>query len=54
MIHPDARRFMAERAGSRTLEEIDASHSVAVSHPRAVVDLIPVAIGQTTAVGISA
>src|SRR5712691_952516 len=30
MIHPDAQRFMA---GARTIEEIDASHSVAVSHP---------------------
>ena len=54
MIHPDAQRFHGRARGiAHALEEIDASHSVAVSHRRAVVDLIPGAIGQTTAVGIA-
>ena len=48
MIHPDAQRFMAQRAGARTVEEIDASHSVAVSHPAAVADLIQVAVNAAT------
>jgi pimeloyl-ACP methyl ester carboxylesterase len=38
-IHPDAQRFMAQRAGSTTVE-IDGSHAVAVSQPVAVADLI--------------
>jgi pimeloyl-ACP methyl ester carboxylesterase len=43
-IHPDQERFYAQRAGSITIE-IDASHSVAVSQPEAVADLIRTAIG---------
>ena len=43
-IHPDQERFYAERAGSITIE-IDASHSVAVSQPTAIADLIRTAIG---------
>jgi pimeloyl-ACP methyl ester carboxylesterase len=31
-IHPDAQRFMAQRAGADTIE-VDASHAVAVSRP---------------------
>jgi pimeloyl-ACP methyl ester carboxylesterase len=48
MIHPDAQRFMAQRAGARTIEEIDASHSVAVSHPAAVANLIQVAVNAAS------
>jgi pimeloyl-ACP methyl ester carboxylesterase len=54
MIHPDAQRFMAQRAGARTIEEIDASHSVAVSHPAAVADLIQVAVNAASAAALSA
>lgn len=38
-IHPEAQRFMAERAGG-TVVEVEGSHSVAVSRPDAVADLI--------------
>jgi pimeloyl-ACP methyl ester carboxylesterase len=51
MIHPDAQRFMSGRAGSKTIEEVAASHSVAYSQPAAVADLIEVAVKETTAVG---
>jgi pimeloyl-ACP methyl ester carboxylesterase len=54
MIHPDAQRFMAQRAGARTIEEIDASHSVAVSHPAAVADLIQVAVNAANAAALTA
>ena len=47
-IHPDAQRHMARRAGARTVE-VDASHSVAISQPRAVADLIHRAVGAETA-----
>ena len=47
MIHPEAQRFMAQRAGARVIEEVDASHSVAVSRPAAVADLIEVAVAAT-------
>ena len=46
-IPADAARFMAARAGSTTVE-IDASHAVAVSQPRAVADLIDTAARATT------
>jgi pimeloyl-ACP methyl ester carboxylesterase len=46
-IPADAARFMADRAGSTTVE-IDASHAVAVSQPRAVADLIDTAARATT------
>ena len=39
MIPPRAQRLMAERAGS-TVAEAAASHSIYVSQPRAVADLI--------------
>ncbi len=39
VIHPDAQRFMAERADARTLE-VDASHAVATSQPALVADQI--------------
>jgi pimeloyl-ACP methyl ester carboxylesterase len=54
MIHPDAQRFMAQRAGARAIEEIDASHSVAVSHPTAVADLIEVAVDAATPAALNA
>lgn len=38
-IHPDAERFMAQRAGGTTIE-VEGSHSVAVSQPEAVADFI--------------
>ena len=38
-IDPAAERSMAERAGSHTIE-VDASHAIALSQPRAVADLI--------------
>ena len=49
MIHPDAQRFMAQRAGALTIEEIDASHSVAVSHPAVVANLVEVAVNAAGA-----
>jgi pimeloyl-ACP methyl ester carboxylesterase len=45
-IPADSMRFMAERAGSRTVE-IDASHAVTVSQPRAVAELIDEAARAT-------
>ncbi|HSK90831.1 MAG TPA: alpha/beta hydrolase [Euzebyales bacterium] len=45
-IPPDSMRFMAERAGSTTVE-IDASHAVTVSQPGAVADLIDTAARAT-------
>jgi pimeloyl-ACP methyl ester carboxylesterase len=44
MIPPDAERFMAERAGAHTIVEVEASHSIAVSQPAAVADLIRSAV----------
>jgi pimeloyl-ACP methyl ester carboxylesterase len=46
-VPADSMRFMAERAGSRTVE-IDASHAVTVSQPEAVARLIDEA-ARTTA-----
>jgi pimeloyl-ACP methyl ester carboxylesterase len=46
-IPADSMRFMAERAGSTTVE-IDASHAVTVSQPDAVADLIDEAARATT------
>jgi pimeloyl-ACP methyl ester carboxylesterase len=54
MIHPEAQRFMAPRAGARTIEEIDASHWVAVSRPAAVADLIEVAVAATMPAALNA
>jgi pimeloyl-ACP methyl ester carboxylesterase len=48
MIHPDAERAMAARAGATTVE-VDASHAVALSQPRAVADVIRSAIAASTA-----
>ncbi|PWR09810.1 alpha/beta hydrolase [Micromonospora acroterricola] len=46
-IPPDLQRFMAQRAGSTTIE-IDASHAVAVSQPGPVADFIDSAARATT------
>jgi pimeloyl-ACP methyl ester carboxylesterase len=46
-IPPDSMRYMAERAGSTTIE-IDASHAVTVSQPGAVAELIDAAARATT------
>jgi pimeloyl-ACP methyl ester carboxylesterase len=48
-IHPDAERHMARRAGAETIE-VDASHSIALSQPDAVADLIQTAVHRTSAV----
>ena len=39
ILHPEAQRFMARRAGSH-ISEIDASHSVVISRPDVVSELI--------------
>ncbi|MEU7458293.1 alpha/beta fold hydrolase [Streptosporangium roseum] len=46
-IPADSMRYMAERAGSTTVE-IDASHAVTVSQPGRVADLIDAAARSTT------
>ncbi len=45
MIPPPAQRAMADRAGA-TVSEVSASHSVYVSQPQAVADLIKQAATQ--------
>jgi pimeloyl-ACP methyl ester carboxylesterase len=42
-IPPDAERHMAVRAGAQPIE-VDASHSIALSQPKAVADLIRTAV----------
>jgi pimeloyl-ACP methyl ester carboxylesterase len=50
-IHPDAERHMAHRAGAETIE-VEASHSIALSQPKAVADLIRTAVkAVSTATG---
>ena len=39
-INPDLERWYAKRAGSHTVEVVGASHSVYVSHPKQVADVI--------------
>jgi len=39
-INPDLERWYARRAKSHTVEVAGASHSVYISHPREVTDLI--------------
>src|SRR3954466_7390621 len=46
-IHPDAERHMAQRAGAETIE-VDASHSIALSQPEAVANLIQTAVDRTS------
>jgi pimeloyl-ACP methyl ester carboxylesterase len=45
-IHPDGQRTMAARANATTIE-VDASHAVAVSQPKAVADFIASAVEAT-------
>jgi pimeloyl-ACP methyl ester carboxylesterase len=39
VLHPEAQRFMAHRAGAQTIE-VDASHAIALTQPPAMADLI--------------
>jgi pimeloyl-ACP methyl ester carboxylesterase len=48
-IPPDAERHMASRMGAQTIE-VEASHSIALSQPKAVADLIRSAVEVTSAV----
>jgi pimeloyl-ACP methyl ester carboxylesterase len=48
-IPPEAERHMARRMGAETIE-VDASHSIALSRPDAVADLIQTAVERTSAV----
>ena len=48
-IPPDAERFMAERVGADTIE-VDASHSIALSQPGPVAEVIRTAVNATSAV----
>jgi pimeloyl-ACP methyl ester carboxylesterase len=43
-IHPDQERFYANRMGATTIE-VDASHSIMVSQPDAIAELIRSAVG---------
>ncbi len=52
-IPPDAERHMASRAGAQTIE-VDASHSIALSQPTAVAELIRTAVQATSAVSSAA
>ena len=51
-IPPDAERHMAKRTGAQTIE-VDASHSIALSQPKAVADLIRTAVDATSAVAVA-
>ena len=51
-IPPDAERFMAQRAGAQPIE-VDASHSIALSQPTAVADLIRTAVEATSAAPVA-
>ncbi len=47
-IPPDGERHMAKRAGAQIIE-VDASHSIALSQPAAVAELIRTAVVATSA-----
>jgi pimeloyl-ACP methyl ester carboxylesterase len=47
-INPDLERWYARRAGSHTIEVAGASHSVYVSHPKEVADVIESAAGSVS------
>lgn len=51
-IHPDAERHMARRAGAETIE-VEASHSIALSQPKAVAELIQTAVNATSAATVA-
>jgi pimeloyl-ACP methyl ester carboxylesterase len=44
-IHPDQQRFYANRMGATTIE-VDGSHSIAMSQPAKIADLIRAALGS--------
>ncbi|HEX6354857.1 alpha/beta hydrolase [Actinophytocola sp.] len=46
LVHPDAQRFMARRAGAHTVE-VQATHACPTSHPTEVADLIRTAMRAT-------
>ena len=52
-IPPDGERFMASRAGAQTIE-VDASHSIALSQPKAVADLIRTAVAAVSTEAVTA
>jgi pimeloyl-ACP methyl ester carboxylesterase len=52
-IHPDAERHMARRAGADTVE-VEASHSIALSQPKAVADLVRTAVNSLSTVHATA
>ena len=52
-IPPDAERHMAARAGAQTIE-VDASHSIALSQPAAVADLIRTAVAAVSSETVTA
>jgi pimeloyl-ACP methyl ester carboxylesterase len=52
-IPPDAERHMAARAGAQTVE-LDASHSIALSQPMAVADVIRTAVGALSTEPVAA
>ena len=45
-INPDVERFGYERAGLRSVVEVDSSHLVMLTHPEAVVEVITAAIAE--------
>jgi pimeloyl-ACP methyl ester carboxylesterase len=51
IINPDLERFYAARAGSRTIEVAGASHSVFISHPQEVADVIERASRARSVIG---
>ena len=51
-IPPEAERFMAQRAGAQPIE-VNASHSIALSQPTAVADLIRTAVESTSAAPVA-
>jgi pimeloyl-ACP methyl ester carboxylesterase len=53
MIPPPAQRMMAERAGA-TVVQVPASHSVFLSHPKAVAGLIETALNETAPTEVGA
>jgi|SRR5260370_15810743 len=51
-IPPEGERHMARRMGAKTIE-VDASHSIALSQPTAVAELIRSAVEATSAVPVT-
>jgi pimeloyl-ACP methyl ester carboxylesterase len=52
-IPPEGQRQMAARAGAQTVE-VDASHSIALSQPKAVADMIRTAVAGVSAQTVAA